>query len=660
MRIQSPLARLSLAARITAAGLLAIALSVLAVEGWARFAASREVTAAVTARLERDLALLDGLTARLSEGGEWRLTDSGQLARGALLLEGANDVVDLVAQASGGAAALFRGDAVVATTVRRADGTRILGERIAAHPAQEVTVRGGAVYRGPTTILGAPHLAIYRPLRDAGGQQVGIMFVGQSRAALDAAASARLWQAMVTILVPLALAGALLWAGVRRSLRPLGALQRWIAEGHTDVAVPHTDRTDEMGALARALEESRAAAQEKGRLEGALRGHEAERQRRAKAMDRTTEEFGTNVASVMAGFEESAGSMLSATTRLSDAMARTSARVTATAEHAAESNANLQAVAAAVEEMSVSVTEISTQVSRATTVAADAVAEAQRGDTRIGALTRSADRIGDILRVISDVASRTNLLALNATIEAARAGEAGKGFAVVASEVKTLATQTASATQDVAAQIAAIREATAEATTGMRAISAAIGRMNEVSGGIAAAVEQQGASTREITSRLQAVAHGNSEVSHAMTDVARMAEEAAEATVEVECSAATVQGEAGMLRAEVDGFLVTLKGQMEDRRRFERHGAEGSSATLHLDGAAETLRLVDISLGGAALRREKAPPPDADLTVTLPGANAAITARVVRWEEGVLAIAFAKPLSTAQLDALTRGLDIAA
>ncbi|WP_206929118.1 methyl-accepting chemotaxis protein [Roseococcus thiosulfatophilus] len=658
-RLTAPLARLSLAARVTVVGLLAITVSVLAVEGWSAWRHHRADHAALDAQLERDLVLLDSLTARVAGGGAWRLTEAGRLARGDVVLEGANDLVDMVRAATGARTAIFRGDEVVAGT-GRPDGSRLTGQRTATGPHRDTALGEGRVYRGPTRIEGAPHIAIYSPIRDAGGKVIGMLFVGQSRATMDAALMDRLWHALVAKLLLVALAGGLLWVGLRRSLRPLEELRQWVAAGVAEQPVPHLARRDELGSLARALEENRTAAQEKARLEAALRAAEEGRKRRSAAMERSAEEFGSNVGSVMAGFEDSASTMLTATTRLSDAMGRTSAQVTETAGHSAESNANLQAVASAVEELAASVSEISNQVSRAAVVAAEAVTEAQRGDTRIEALTRSADRIGDILNVISDVASRTNLLALNATIEAARAGEAGKGFAVVASEVKNLATQTAGATQDVAAQIAAIRQATAEAAQGMRAISAAIGRMDEVAGGIAAAVEEQGAATREITGRLQLVARGNAQVADTMAEVARMAEAAADATLEVESSAATVQGEAGVLRAEVDGFLATLHEQMEERRRFDRLAVEGRDATLVVEGATERLRLLDISLGGAALRRGEPLPPDAALSIALPGAGGPVTGRVVRWEEGVLAISFDQPIGTAVMEAVTRELGIAA
>ncbi|WP_157136290.1 methyl-accepting chemotaxis protein, partial [Teichococcus cervicalis] len=165
-------------------------------------------------------------------------------------------------------------------------------------------------------------------------------------------------------------------------------------------------------------------------------------------------------------------------------------------------------VAAAAEQLAGSIAEINRRVSEGAQVAQRAVTAAGASDTTVAGLAAAADRIGDVVRLIADIAGQTNLLALNATIEAARAGEAGKGFAVVASEVKTLASQTARATEEIGAQIGAMRGATAEAVAAVRGIAEAVARMGEVTAAIAAAVEEQGAATREIARNAAAAAQG--------------------------------------------------------------------------------------------------------------------------------------------------------
>ena len=255
------------------------------------------------------------------------------------------------------------------------------------------------------------------------------------------------------------------------------------------------------------------------------------------------------------------------------------------------------------------------------------------------AVTGSADRIGDILGVISDVAARTNLLALNATIEAARAGEAGKGFAVVASEVKQLAAQTARATEDVATQIAAMRMAADEAASAMGGISRTIARIDEVATTIAAAVEEQGASTREITQRLQGVSGSTGGVIQAIGAVLRLAEEAGEVSAGVEAAAAGIGDQAATLRAEVESFLHNLRDNAKYRRSYERRRVQGGNATVVLAGRELVLPLADISAAGVGLRFSGQAPSGSPVTIALPR-TAALGARIVHCVSGVMGLLF--------------------
>ena len=206
---------------------------------------------------------------------------------------------------------------------------------------------------------------------------------------------------------------------------------------------------------------------------------------------------------------------------LSAAISRVHASATQTADGAETSSQNLASVASAAEQMSASVTEISQQVALVTASVREVVERSASTDAKVGNLSRAADRIGDVVQLISSLAGQTNLLALNATIEAARAGDAGKGFAVVASEVKALAAQTARATQDISQQVEAIRGATGEAVAAVRAVGVSIAKVDEVATVIAAAVEQQAATTRNIASSVQTVTHATGEASQAMREVCR-------------------------------------------------------------------------------------------------------------------------------------------
>jgi methyl-accepting chemotaxis protein len=209
--------------------------------------------------------------------------------------------------------------------------------------------------------------------------------------------------------------------------------------------------------------------------------------------------------------------------------------------------------------MSSSVNEISSRVQDSARIAEEAVKQAQRTDARMTQLSEAAGRIGDVVELINNIAGQTNLLALNATIEAARAGEAGRGFAVVASEVKALAEQTAKATGEIGQQIAGIQSATQDSVTAIKEIGVTIGRISEISSAIAAAVEEQGAATQQVSSNVQRAAAGTSEVASNITDVQRGASETGRASTQVLTAAKSLSNESNRLKLEVGKFMNLVR-----------------------------------------------------------------------------------------------------
>jgi methyl-accepting chemotaxis protein len=205
------------------------------------------------------------------------------------------------------------------------------------------------------------------------------------------------------------------------------------------------------------------------------------------------------------------------------------------------------------------VSEISRQVHESSKIADEAVAQARKTDARILELSNSAGRIGDVVKLITEIAAQTNLLALNATIEAARAGEAGKGFAIVAQEVKALANQTAKATDEIGMQISAMQTATQDSVTAIKEIGVTIGRISEIAGAIAAAVEEQGAATQEISRNVQEAARGTTEVANNIANVNRGASETGSASSQVLHSARSLSSESAQLRTQVQGFVDTVR-----------------------------------------------------------------------------------------------------
>jgi methyl-accepting chemotaxis protein len=216
-------------------------------------------------------------------------------------------------------------------------------------------------------------------------------------------------------------------------------------------------------------------------------------------------------------------------------------------------------VAAAAEELSSSIKEISRQVTRSAATAREAVSAAAQTDDTVTALAHDAGRIAGVIRLISDIARQTNLLALNATIEASRAGEAGKGFAVVASEVKLLANQTASATEEISAQIASMQSSTTRAVDAIRQIGGTIGELNEIAAAIASAVDEQGTATQEIAQSVAQAATGTGAVSSSIVRVDDAAAQVGASAAEVHDAAVALDQQARSLRSEVDRFLSDLR-----------------------------------------------------------------------------------------------------
>ena len=429
---------------------------------------------------------------------------------------------------------------------------------------------------------------------------------------------------------------------ISRPIVAMTSVMRRLADGDVTTDIPATDRKDEVGQMAQALLVFRGNAQEAHRLHAEADKENALKARRQAAMDRHTQDFGTSAAGVMASLGRSAEAMRQIASDMSEAARRTRERAASAADSAVSSTTNLAAVSAASEEMSASINEISQQVARASQAVNEAVQRANVTDTKVGGMAAAADRVGDVVKLITEIAGRTNLLALNATIEAARAGEAGKGFAVVAGEVKALATQTTKATEEIATQIAAIRASTSEAVTAVRDVSAAIAEVNAVATAIAAAVEQQASATRDIAVSVQTVTVATQDATRAMQEVSAISETTDAASSKVLDGAGEVGRDADTLRGEVTQFLQAMAStNEEERRRYERIAGNGTEAVLRSAGQPERRGVIlDISRGGTAIRTDWQPSVGTEVQVELPGAGGAVTGRAVRWQNGMLALAF--------------------
>jgi methyl-accepting chemotaxis protein len=353
------------------------------------------------------------------------------------------------------------------------------------------------------------------------------------------------------------------WLYVGRSiLRRIRALQssmKLLSSGDLDSEIYRSAQNDEIAEMSESLQvfrESMIAARAMTADQDKDRIAKAER---ASRMEARIVEFETTVRGALDSLQTSANSMQSTAQSMSTSADQSSALVNAVASAAEETSVNVQTVSAGTEELSSSISEIGRQVVGSAEIARKAVAEAGATDATMQGLADNAARISVVVDLIQTIASQTNLLALNATIEAARAGEAGRGFAVVASEVKSLASQTAKATDEIRQQIGDMQNVTTTAVTAIRNISATIGEINDVTTAIAAAVEEQGAATREIARNIQHAAGGTSEVSSNIVGVSNASNEAGTAAGDVLSASDALRREADVLRAEIDAFLSNIR-----------------------------------------------------------------------------------------------------
>jgi len=373
-------------------------------------------------------------------------------------------------------------------------------------------------------------------------------------------------RSLVTQLVLLGAAFALMFGAMiavtRRVIRPLHNMRDAmlkVASGDLTVDTGYTERRDEIGALAGALETFKQQAQDKLRIEAQERERNTGAASRQKAIETYVGEFENMVRQSLQQLGDASSQMRTTSSGLTAVSRQTNERVQVAEKASSEASVSVESVASASEQLSASINDISQQAAHAAGIASRAVGQARETDGTVQGLAKSAARIGEVVGLINTIAAQTNLLALNATIEAARAGEAGRGFAVVASEVKSLASQTAKATDEISEQIADIQKVAGEAIDAIKGIGSIIGEVNEVATAIAAAVQEQGAATQEITRSTQFAAQGTKNVSDNISGVKADADASAAAAENVKQASETLETQSQQLGGQVTQFLGKIR-----------------------------------------------------------------------------------------------------
>jgi methyl-accepting chemotaxis protein len=344
-------------------------------------------------------------------------------------------------------------------------------------------------------------------------------------------------------------------SGIASVVAPMRAL----AAGDLAVEIPHRGRSSEVGLIADAVQVFKEALAQKRRLDEGVAEEGEAKARRARRLEEITQRFETSVGALSEALSASSDEMETTARSLAETAEETNRQALDVSAFADQTSLNVQTVAGATDELAASIREITRQITESSRTASAAVVNVKHTDEIIQSLAVAAQRIGNVVALISGVASQTNLLALKATIEAARAGDAGKGFAVVAAEVKALANQTTAATNEIAAQVDHIQAATAGAVAAIREVDQIISGMNGTSVAVAAAMEEQGVATQEIARNVQHAALGTRQVSGSMQTVKGAAGEAGDAAQRVLEAARGLARHSSDLKRELEAFVVDMK-----------------------------------------------------------------------------------------------------
>jgi methyl-accepting chemotaxis protein len=480
-----------------------------------------------------------------------------------------HSIVDRAVSYVGGNATLFVYDDATnqfvrrSTNVKKENGDRAVGTHLAAdHPGQAILRRGEA-YKGPAMLFGKSFMTAYFPIMNPAGKVIGILYVGTAMAELDAMLAHAIQAMVIAAGIAALLVLMLTMVIVRRITRPLTSVTASltaIANGRNDVAIDCDDRSDEIGEIARTITVFKNNSLERQRMrEQQAAATAAAVEQRKTELRNFVDEFQTGVGGIIDNVLSSSGEFERVARQLTETARKTAELSGASAEASETASDHVRSAAVASDELSNSISEITRKVQESNGIAAEAVKQAAATDQRITELSEAGARIGDVVKLITSIAEQTNLLALNATIEAARAGDAGRGFAVVAQEVKSLAGQTAKATEEIGSQIANMQLATQESVGAIKAIADTIERISDIATSISAAVEQQRAATQNIAHSVGAAATGTADVAVNIRTAAQGANETGETSSRMFASAQALSGESLHLKAEVEKFLAGVR-----------------------------------------------------------------------------------------------------
>jgi methyl-accepting chemotaxis protein len=547
-RLLTTLANLSITKR-----LVLVNITSLIVLGAALFGIAYSLVAAEMERqgVERQETSMRVAWEVLSKVGQPYSVKDGKMYAGDVLLNENFAIVDRVKEIVGGTATVFMGDTRVTTNVMKPDGSRAVGTQLAKNAAYESVLGQGKPFRGTVDILGQTFFTGYDPIKDETGKTIGILYVGVKKADFFAVVDRLLSNFGIALGVAIVLLTGVAILLNKMALKPLARVRRVLEAliaGDRSADVPYTQRSDEIGVIARALVTFGQSMTENDTLQAQqAAAHKASEAERKKLLESLATTFTDSVGKLIGDLTRSAGTMRGDAESLSTASHRLS-ELTARATNASErASGGIETVAGTASALSGAIAGAVSQVSDTSNAAQQAVANAEHTNEMVKTLAAAANRIGEVVQLINDIASQTNLLALNATIEAARAGEAGKGFAVVASEVKNLANQTAKATEDIQSQVQDIQGQTDGAVKAIGAIAALIADISRKAAEAAGSIEQQGGAS-------QAIAHNVRDVSHETNSMNASVHELSDSVQATADACQRLQSASGHLMSQMDSL----------------------------------------------------------------------------------------------------------